>query len=90
MYVKVNVRSIAIPAMPEIHLSEQFRQALDLLVYFLKPASMAAFVLAFWRLGSDLGWTSEFLFADGMASHWQLWIVIGAAMLALEKNAAKA
>ena len=80
--------------MPEIRVSEGFRQAFDLLVYFLKPASMAAFLLAFWRVGYDLGWTSEFVFAQGMASHWQLWVLIGAAMLAVEtsfeKSAVKA
>lgn len=72
--------------MPEIRVSEGFRQAFDLLVYFLKPASMAAFLLALWRLGFDLGWTSEFVFTQGMASHWQLWVVIGSAMLAVETS----
>ena len=93
MCVKVLVKPIPALAMPEIHLSEDFRLMLDLLVYFLKPASTAAFLLALWCIGSDAGWTSQFVFADGIASHWQIWTVLGAVMFALgasfEKNFAE-
>lgn len=93
MYVKVVLRSIPAQLFPEFHLGEELKQAFELMVYFLKPASLFAFALASWRIGSDLGWTSEFLFTDGMASHWQLWTVLGMAMLGLEmsfdKNSAR-
>ena len=27
-----------------------------------------------WRIGTDLGWTGDFVFSDGLLSHWQVWI----------------
>lgn len=33
-----------------------------------------------WRIGSDLGWTGDFVFTRGILSHWQIWI--GAAIVA--------
>lgn len=93
MCVKVLVKPIPSLVLPAIHLSEDFRQVLDLWIFLLKPASTAAFLLALWSLGSDAGWTSQFVFADGFASHWQIWTVLGAVMFALgasfEKNFAE-
>lgn len=93
MCVKVLVKPIPTLVLPEIHLSEDSRQLLDLWVYLLKPASTAAFLLALWALGSDAGWTSQFVYAEGIASHWQLWTLLGSVMLALgtsfEKNFAE-
>jgi hypothetical protein len=40
------------------------------------PAAAMAGVLAFWRFGSDLGWTQNFPVATGLFSHWQVWLAI--------------
>jgi len=39
-----------------------------------------ALSLGCWRLGQDLGWTRGFVIADGIFSHWQVWM--GLAVLA--------
>jgi hypothetical protein len=43
----------------------------------LKPLALIAYVLAIWRLASDMGMTGEFVFT-GLFSHWQVWMGIGA------------
>lgn len=45
----------------------------------LIPAALMAYVLALWRLGSDMGAVGEFPFS-GIFSHWQVWIGVGAAL----------
>jgi hypothetical protein len=45
----------------------------------LIPAALMAYVLALWRLGSDMGVAGEFPFS-GLFSHWQVWIGVGAAL----------
>jgi len=40
----------------------------------LTPASVALASLGLWRLGSDLGFTSDFAFRDGFFSNWLVWI----------------
>jgi hypothetical protein len=40
----------------------------------LTPAALMAFVLGLWRIAADLQWTSDFAIADGLLSHWQVWI----------------
>ena len=35
-------------------------------------------VLGFWRLGEDLGILANFVFPDGILSHWQVWIAAAA------------
>lgn len=57
------------------------REALELSAEFFRPAAAMAFLLALWRLSSDLGWTSSFLFEGGMLYHWQVWAVIGFSLL---------
>jgi hypothetical protein len=42
----------------------------------LKPVALIAYVLAIWRLASDMGMTAEFVFT-GLFSHWQVWMGIG-------------
>ncbi|HBY62617.1 MAG TPA: hypothetical protein DEH78_22580, partial [Solibacterales bacterium] len=42
----------------------------------LTPAALAAFVLAIWRLGADLGYLGTFAFQDGLLSRWQVWVAI--------------
>jgi hypothetical protein len=29
--------------------------------------------LGLWRMGTDLGWTGDFVFQNGFLSHWQVW-----------------
>jgi hypothetical protein len=84
MSVKVILRVTPTDFLPEVRLSPDVLQAVDLTVHLLKPASLAAFLLAFWRFSADLGWTSEFMFTDGILSRWQLWLAFGFAMLAGE------
>jgi hypothetical protein len=84
MAVKVIVRTSFALEWPEIKLGADFLEALELVVHLLKPASLAAFLLAFWRFGADLGWTSEFLISDGLMCHWQLWVALGMSMIASE------
>jgi hypothetical protein len=50
--------------------------ALNVLPALLTPASVVALVLGLWRVSSDLGWTEEFLIANGLFSHWQVWIAL--------------
>jgi hypothetical protein len=82
MAVKVIVRVAPVFVLPEIRLNQDLIEAFHLLIHLLQPASMAAFLLAFWRFGADLGWTSDFLISDGLWSHWQLWAFAGLSMLA--------
>lgn len=49
----------------------------------LVPAVLGAWVLALWRLGSDLRFTSDFAITTGLFSHWQVWLVIAAGLHAL-------
>jgi hypothetical protein len=40
----------------------------------LTLVSISCASLGMWRVGKDLGWTGDFVFADGLLSHWQVWI----------------
>jgi len=42
----------------------------------LSPATLLAFVLAFWRMSADIGVTSAFPITEGLLSHWQVWLAI--------------
>ena len=37
------------------------------------PAVFCAYVIAFWSLANDLGWTNTFMFASGPLSNWLVW-----------------
>ena len=41
----------------------------------LTPASLMATVLALWRLGADLDFTSGFAISSGPFAYWQTWIL---------------
>jgi hypothetical protein len=43
----------------------------------LTPVAVAAYSLALWRLGADLGLTGEFFVSRGLFSHWQVWLALG-------------
>jgi hypothetical protein len=32
--------------------------------------------LSIWRIGSDLDWAGDFVFSNGLLSHWQVWMGI--------------
>jgi hypothetical protein len=50
--------------------------AMNVLPALLTPAAVTALVLGLWRVSADLGWTGEFLIANGFFSHWQVWIAL--------------
>ena len=52
------------------------QQAANILPALLSPAALIALVLGIWRLGSDLGWTGDFVIAEGFFSHWMVWIAL--------------
>ena len=52
------------------------RQLALTLSRWLNPASLAASILALWRLGYDLNWTGGFAFSGGLFSHWQVWMAM--------------
>ncbi len=58
----------------------QGRAAFAVLAALLQPAAVMAGVLAFWRFGADLQWTSEFAISNGFLSHWQVWAAIFAGL----------
>ncbi len=68
-------------------------RVLEAAAVLLQPAVLAAFALAFWRFGVDLGWTRAFPFAAGPLSHWQLWlaltVVLFAAVLVLNRQVSR-
>jgi hypothetical protein len=44
----------------------------------LTPAAVMACVLTLWRLAADLNLTGQFPITDGLFSHWQVWVTVGA------------
>lgn len=56
------------------------RRYASVLGYFMTPVALAAYVLAFWRLGADLNWLDEFFIRQGLFSRWQVWLALAVAM----------
>ncbi len=52
------------------------RNAALAIAALVTPATLLAFVLAFWRMTADLGFTSAFPITTGLLSHWQVWLAI--------------
>src|SRR5476649_1917833 len=46
----------------------------------LTPSAVMACVLAFWRLCADVKVTNQFPIADGLFSHWQVWVSAAAVL----------
>jgi hypothetical protein len=46
----------------------------------LTPGSVMACVLALWRLAADLNATAQFPIANGLFSHWQIWLALAASL----------
>jgi hypothetical protein len=45
----------------------------------MTPLALVGYVLAFWRLGADLNWVSEFFVEQGLFSRWQVWLALAIA-----------
>jgi len=45
------------------------------LASLITPVAVMALVLAVWRLAADLKCTGDFPIAQGLLSHWQIWMV---------------
>lgn len=43
----------------------------------LTPAAVLCFVMALWGVLADTGFAKEFVFAEGLLSHWQVWLALG-------------
>ena len=52
------------------------KQAGQMFVALLTPASVVALALGLWCIGATLGSTQAFPVSDGMFSHWQVWMVL--------------
>ena len=46
----------------------------------LTPISISFASFGLWRMAADLGWAGDFVFRDGILSHWQIWIGTAAAI----------
>jgi hypothetical protein len=42
----------------------------------LTPAVVSVYVLAFWSLTADIGWTGTFMVSSGPFSNWMVWLGI--------------
>jgi hypothetical protein len=62
------------------------RQLANTLLALLTPAAVVAFVMGLWRVCADLGWAGAFLIADGLFSHWQVWIALSIALKMLSST----
>jgi hypothetical protein len=60
-------------------LVETSQEMAKLFRYLMTPVAVAGYTLAFWRLGADLNWTGQFFIADGLFSHWQVWLALAVA-----------
>lgn len=75
-----------LPPQPELVTTREMAAGLASL---LSPVAAVVFALAIWRLGQDLGVTTQFFIQDGPLSHWQVWlalaITLGAACMWLNR-----
>ena len=46
------------------------------LAVLLTPAAITALALGVWRLAADLRLAGQFAIADGLFSHWQVWMAL--------------
>jgi hypothetical protein len=46
----------------------------------LTPGAVMACVLAFWRLAADVNVTAQFPIANGLFSHWQVWLALASSL----------
>jgi len=50
------------------------------LASLLTPAAVMACALALWRIAADLKATGQFPIANGLFSHWQIWIALAGSL----------
>lgn len=55
----------------------QFDGILAGIAGLLTLLAVACFVLGTWKIFSELGWAGGFFLAQGLFSHWQVWIALG-------------
>lgn len=72
MFVRVRFFESTTPAQKRAQ-SAPYVSALGGLVVLL---AVSCSMFAVWRLTWDLGWTSSFVIADGIFSHWQVWMAL--------------
>lgn len=48
----------------------------SLVATLMGPAVFSGYVLAFWSLAQNLGWTNSFVFSSGPLSNWFVWLGI--------------
>lgn len=53
-------------------------RAARLTASLLGMVAICLWIFGFWRLGEDLGFTGDFVFAVGFLSHWQVWLAAAA------------
>jgi hypothetical protein len=46
----------------------------------LSPVVVSVYVLAFWSLTADIGWTGAFMVSSGAFSNWMVWLGIAVVM----------
>jgi hypothetical protein len=76
--MKVRLRVRGLPRLAQVR--RRLRRAALGLAALMIPASLAAYALGFWRIAADLNLTGEFAISQGLFSHWQVWIAMGAAI----------
>ena len=60
--------------------AEVNRQFALMVSSLMTPIAVMAWALACWRIAADLKWTGEFAIANGLFSHWQVWIAVAIAV----------
>lgn len=56
------------------------RSAAGPVSFLIRSLALAAGVLGVWRLGTDVGWTQDFVISTGVWSHWQVWLALAAGL----------
>ena len=78
MQVRMKIRPLTIPDRAEV---EQNARILAQFWAALLPAmALMAGVLAVWRFGVDVEWTSGFPIEQGLLAHWQVWLALSIGM----------
>jgi hypothetical protein len=71
---------IAVPSVPVREAILKQRRYAPVVGFFITPFALTSYVMAFWRLGSDLNWLGEFFITTGLFSRWQVWLALAIAM----------
>lgn len=69
-----------VPSVPVREAILKQRRFAPVLGFVITPFALTSYVLAFWRLGSDLNWLGEFFITAGLFSRWQVWLALAIAM----------